>query len=313
METRAAAGSRPPPRGWPRAAGLLGVVFATSVLRPEVLVAVPLLLLLLGSGLRTFRVALGAALGAAIVASGSRDGVWYAERAWALLIGGGFVALTMLAPTWTLSSRALGAVLGAVVVSAGVLAARADAWVALDTALSESVRAGIDTSLFALSTLGGADELSPELVGTLQRVADAQAAVAPALICLGSMAALGVAWWVRTRLVGEGDQGLAPLGSFRFNDHLVWLFVAGLLLLVVQWGDAFGRLGSNAVVFMGALYALRGAAVFVFLSSGLSVLGYVAFVVGLLVAAPVLLGMAMLVGIGDTWLDIRSRVRAGAA
>jgi hypothetical protein len=313
VDTGADAETRAPSKGWPRAAGLLGIVFATSVLRPGVLVAVPLVLLLVKSGLRSFRVALGAAAGAAIIASGSRDGIWYAERAWALLVGGGFLALTMLAPAWAFSSRALGAVMAAVVVAAVVLASRADAWVAIDTALSESARAGIDTTLLALTALGDGGEPSPELASTLQRVADAQAAVAPAFVCLGSMAALGVAWWARTRLVGEGDQGLAPLGSFRFNDHLVWLFVAGLMLVVLQWGDALVRLGSNAVVFMGALYALRGAAVFMFVSGGLSLFGYVAFVVGMVLAAPVLVGMAMLVGIGDTWLDIRSRVRAGAA
>jgi hypothetical protein len=114
-------------------------------------------------------------------------------------------------------------------------------------------------------------------------------------------------------LVGEGDQALGPLRLFRFNDHLVWVFVAGLLLLVVQWGEPLARLGSNVVVFMGALYALRGAAVFVFVSGGVSLFGYVTFVVGLVLAAPVLVGMAMLIGIGDTWLDIRSRIRAQAA
>ena len=313
MEPQVSDGGAPPGRGWPRAAGLLGVVFATSVLRPGILVAVPLLLLLARDGLRTVRVALGVVVAGVIIASGSRDGVWYAERAWTVLVGGGFLGLTMVAPGWALSSRALGAVLGALAVTGGVLALRTDAWAALDTAISEGVRAGVDTTLYAMSTLGGGEALSPALVSALHEIADAQAAVFPALICLGSMAAIGVAWWVRTRLVGEGDLGLGPLRLFRFNDHLVWVFVAGLLLLVVQRGEPLARLGSNAVVFMGALYALRGAAVFVFVSGAPSLFGYVTFVVGLVLAAPVLVGMAMLIGIGDTWLDIRSRIRAQAA
>jgi hypothetical protein len=61
------------------------------------------------------------------------------------------------------------------------------------------------------------------------------------------------------------------------------------------------------------LYALRGAAVFLFVSGGLSLFGYFAFVVGLVLAAPVLIGVAMLIGIGDTWLDIRSRASEGTA
>jgi hypothetical protein len=296
-----------PNRGWPRAAGLLGVALATSVVRPGVLIAVPLLMLLAVGGLRSGRVVLAAALATLIIASGSRDGVWYAERAWSVLVGGGFLALTMLAPSWALSSRVLAAVTGAVAVAAGVLAMRSDAWVALDVALSDTVRAGFDTTIYVMSTLGGEEGLSPAFETWLLEVAEAQAAVYPALVCLGSMAALGVAWWARTRLVGEGDRGLGPLRHFRFNDHLVWLLVGGLLLLVVQWGEALARLGSNAVVFMGALYALRGAAVFMFVSGGLSLFGYLTFIVGLVLAAPVLFGVAMLVGIGDTWLDIRSR------
>jgi hypothetical protein len=53
---------------------------------------------------------------------------------------------------------------------------------------------------------------------------------------------------------------------------------------------------------------LRGAAVFVFLSGGLSALGYALMLVGLVIAAPVFMSMAMLIGVGDTWLDLRSRV-----
>jgi len=296
-----------PSRGWPRAAGLFGVVLATAVVRPGVLIAVPLFMLLVVGGLRSMRVVMAAALATLIVASGSRDGIWFAERAWSVLIGGGFLALTMLAPAWALSSRALAAVMGAVGVAAGILALRADAWAAIDVALADTVRALFGTTIYAMSTFGGGEGLSPALESWLLEVAEAQAAVYPALVCLGSMAALGVAWWARTRLVGEGDQGLGPLRHFRFNDHLVWLLVAGLLLLVVQWGEALVRLGSNAVVFMGALYALRGAAVFMFVSGGLSLFGLLTFIVGLVLAAPVLFGVAMLIGIGDTWLDIRSR------
>ena len=300
-----------PSRGWPRAAGLFGVVLATGVLDSRVLVAVPLLIFLAFDGLRSVRVAVAAAVAVLIVVSGARDGLWFAERAWSVLIGGGFLALTMLVPSWTLSTKALGAVLGATAVAGAVVAFRSEAWIALDVAISDAVRAGFDTSLYVMSTLG--DGLSPDFEAAIVQVAEAQVSVYPALIGLGSMAALGVAWWVRTRLVGEGDQAIGPLRSFRFNDHLVWLLVAGLLLLVVQWGGALARLGSNAVVFMGALYALRGAAVFLFVSGGLSLFGYLMFFLGLVFAAPVLIGVAMLIGIGDTWLDIRSRASEGTA
>jgi hypothetical protein len=288
-------------------------VLATSIVGPGVLIAVPLLMLLAIAGLRSLRVAAAAAIATMIVASGQRDGLWFAERAWSVLIGGGFLALTLLAPRWAMSSRALAAVLGAVGITAGALALQSDAWLALDAAISDTVRAGFDGTIYLLSTMNGEEGLTPALEAWLYDVADAQAAVYPAMACLGSMAALGVAWWARTQLVGEGDQGVGPLRHFRFNDHLVWLLVAGLLLIVAQWGEALVRLGSNAVVFMAALYALRGAAVFLFVSGGLSLLGFLTFVFALVLAAPVLFGVAMLIGIGDTWLDIRARTGERAA
>ena len=300
-------------RGWPRAAGLLGVVLATSIVHPGVLIAVPLLALLGAHGLRGVGLVTAALFAIVIVATGTRDGVWYAERAWSVLLGGTFLALTMVVPAWRLSSRALGAVAGAAAVAAAVLAVRTDAWGALDAAISGGVRASADSTLATLSTLGGGGTPSPALVTAFHQVAETQAAVFPAMVGLASMAALGVAWWIRTRLVGEGDQGLGPLRDFRFNDHLVWLLIGGLLLIFAQWGDAMVRVGSNALVFMAALYMLRGAAVFVFLSGGMSLFGYVTVLIGLVVAAPVLMGMAVLIGVGDTWLDLRSRVRERTA
>ncbi|MGE0159361.1 MAG: DUF2232 domain-containing protein [Gemmatimonadales bacterium] len=303
-----------PGRGWPRAAALLGVVLATStsVVQPGVLIAVPLLVLLIAHGPRRVGPIAGVVLAGVVVAIGSRDGLWYAERAWAVLIGGGFLALSMALPAWSLSARAIGAVAGATGIAAAILSVRTDAWAALDSAITVGVRASSDQALLTLQALGG-ESASPQVRDAMERLAATQAAVFPAMIAIASMAALGVAWWIRTRLVGEGDQGLAPLRDFRFNDHLVWLLIGGLLLLFVQWGDAFARLGSNAIVFMAALYMLRGAAVFVFLSGGLSMLGYALMLVGLLVAAPVFMSMAVLIGVGDTWLDLRSRVRGLSA
>jgi hypothetical protein len=289
------------------------VVLATSVVHAGVLVAVPLLALLLVRGLRGVGVVVAAGLALAVVASGARDGVWYAERAWSVLLAGSFVALTMLMPAWRLSSRALAAVAGAGAAAAGLLAVRSDAWGALDAAISGQVRASSDQTLATLTTLSRGQPPSDAVVTAVHQLAETQVSVFPAMVAIASIAALGVAWWIRTRLVGEGDQGLGPLRDFRFNDHLVWLFIGGLLLLFAQWGDALVSLGSNTLVFMAALYMLRGAAVFVFLSGGMSLLGYLTVLVGLIVAAPVLMGMAVLLGVGDTWLDLRSRVRKRTA
>ena len=61
---------------------------------------------------------------------------------------------------------------------------------------------------------------------------------------------------------------------------------------------------------MGALYALRGAAVVLFLNGGLSLLGGVLVALAMVLMAPVVLAAALLIGLSDTWLDVRTKVRA---
>jgi hypothetical protein len=300
-------------RGWMRAVGLLAVVFSFSVLRPAVLLAVPMLLLLLLRRHRGGAIFAVAVLATLVLIAGGRDGVWFAERAWSLVVAGGFVALTLSVPEWRWSSRAIASVLAAFVIGAVYFLVRGGAWGALDWTISSGVMVSVTTTLDALALLRDGQPMSPTFVATMYEMAEAQASVFPALLGIASMAALGVAWWVTGRLAGAADQGIGPAASFRFNDHLVWIMIGGLVLVVARWGDAVSRIGANAVVFMGALYALRGAGVVMFLSGGLSVAAYVLLALGLLLAAPAVLGAAILIGIGDTWLDIRSRTSGPAA
>ena len=180
-------------------------------------------------------------------------------------------------------------------------------------ALDWAAEQGIGTALEALRFMRGGEALPPSLVTAVQETVRTQSAVFPALLGVSSMAALGVAWWVYVRLSSGSDQGVGPLREFRFNDHLVWVFIAGLVLLVAQWQDVLSRVGANTVVFMGALYAVRGAAVILFLSGGLSLFGYVMLAFGLVFLPPLVLTGAMVIGIGDTWLDVRRRAGPTAA
>ena len=308
------AGPPVPPRvrGWPRAAGLLGIAMATAVMEASVLIAVSFLVLALVLGYRPLGVFLVCLVAVAVVTYGipPRDALWYVERGWAVLMGGAFVALTLRRPEAEFSGRALAAVAGAAAVAAGVLAVRSGAWGTVEWAVEQRISEGLGTALEALRTLRGGDALPPALVTAVHETVRTQAKVFPALLGLSSMAALGVAWWVYVRLSSGSDQGVGPLRDFRFNDHLVWVFIGGLVLLVTPWEDVLARVGANAVVFMGALYALRGAAVILFLSGGLSLFGYVILVFGLVFLPPLVLTGAMVIGIGDTWIDVRRRLRS---
>ncbi len=297
-----------PSRGWPRAAALAAVSLAAAVVHPSVLMAVPFLACAAVFGLGGISTALMGGLAVVVVTSGMPgDGMWFIERAWALLVAGFFVAVTLRRPGATFSARALTSVVGAAGVSGLVLGLRSGAWGTLDLVIRNRMMSGADNAIEAMRLLRGGDTLPATLVGSLYEVVESQASVFPAMLGISSIAALGAAWWTYRRLRNGDDQALGPLADFRFNDHLVWLFIGGLVLLA--GGDMLARGGANVVVFMGALYALRGAAVVMFLSGGLSVFGYALFVLGMLFVPPLVLTGALVIGIGDTWLDARTRLR----
>lgn len=281
---------------------------ATAVVQSSVLVGLPFVLLGLVLGMRRVGVFVVAALALALVmAGGARDAFWYLERGWAFLAGGCFVALTVRDPRSSFSARAMAAVAVAAAAVAVILGVRSGSWSVVEWAVEERVGQGIAQAMEAVRLLRGDASLPPALVTAVYETVQMQIKVFPALVGISSMAALGVAWWGYTRLSSGNDQGVGPLREFRFNDHLVWVFIVGLLLLLSQWEAVATRVGANAVVFMGALYALRGAAVILFLSGGLSLAGYVLLAFGLVFLPPLVLTGAMVVGLGDTWLDVRRR------
>lgn len=276
--------------------------------------AVPFVALALVLGFRRTSVAIVAGLSVVLVMGGGmRDGLWYVERAWTFVVAGCFVGLTLRRPAASFTRRALAALGVSAAFMGGMLALRSGAWEALDWAVTDRMVAGVSMLLDGLRVIRGGEALSPALVTAFYETVEAQALVFPAMTGIATMAGLAVAWWLYQRLTTGDDQAVGPLREFRFNDHLVWLFIGGLVLLVLRWGDSLARVGSNAVVFMGALYALRGAAVVMFISGGLSLVGYVLLGFGLLFVSPVVLGGAMIIGIGDTWLDIRAKAQALAA
>ena len=300
---------------WPRALGLFTVAMGLSIVRPSVLVGVPLIaLLLVRPSAKLPAIAAGLLAALLVFGVGPDDGLWYAERAWAILLAGWFAALSLRWPGTNVFPRAAGAVLGASVIVAVVMSLQPERWVVIDWAVQERIRAGVGTAMEAMRAIGdGERAVSPALLATVQAAMEFQAQVFPAMLALSSLAALGVAWWLHRRLTGGGGAAVRPVGEFRFNDHLVWVFIAGLLLLLVGWGDSWGRAGTNTLVVMSALYALRGAAVVMYVTGGLSFFGATMLLFAFLFIAPVIFGLALLIGLGDTWMDLRERLRRQAA
>lgn len=293
---------------WRRALGLFLVSLATAVIQPTLLVAAPFLVLATLRGIRGGTSFLAILVAMMVVVLGPRNGTWFIERAWALTVGGAFAAASIWRPDLKLVTRGMLAVACAVALTGIFALVRSGAWETIDWAVSDHLMAAYADTINLLSMTQGGEPVSAALVSALYRTAEMQIAVFPALVALESLAGIGVAWWLYMRVLRDEEGGLAPVRGFRFNDHLIWLMVCGLLLMVVPLGDGVTRIGANLAVFMGALYALRGMGVVLFVSDGLSLFGYAMLTLGLLVAPPVVIGFAVLFGIADTWLDLRERV-----
>lgn len=294
-------------RRWLRPLGLLVVALALGIGQPSlVLVVAFALLVILAPGGGVVPLLVSAVAFAMAFAGEPGGGIWYLDRGWAILVGGWFAAASWGWPERSFFQRALLAVAGGTA-SAAVLLLGMGGWPGAERLVMARVDAGVTAAYAVMAGLSGGG-MDPGLLETMQRAGQVQVVVFPALLALSTVAALGVAWWLYVRLTTGSDAGLGSLGAFRFPDALIWVLIVGLALVVLAgWSAGWGRLGSNLAVFMGGLYVVRGAGVLLFLAGGMTYLGGLALLVGLVLAGPVLAAGALLVGMGDSWFDLRSR------
>jgi hypothetical protein len=132
----------------------------------------------------------------------------------------------------------------------------------------------------------------------------------PALLALESLAACALAWGLYHRMSrARLGAALAPFRYFRFNDELIWALVAGMTITVLPALDAMRVVGANLVVFFGALYALRGFGVIAWFYPQPTLGAQLAASAAAVVLLPVSLPLAVGLGVTDTWIDWRRRVR----
>lgn len=291
-----------------RAAGFGLVALAFSVTQPFVLLGLPLALFLLVWGPReVWTVALIGGV-VALAFLGDRTGLWWFERGWPLLLAGMFLWISAWRPVWSFSEKALAALGMAGLAIAVICIASPGVWLELDASMA--ARAA-EASRSATILLG--DRADETVRSLMRKVAGLQVAIFPALLAVSSLSAVGAALSLRGWLAGEAGRMFEQLRSFRFNDHLIWLWLLGLALVAAPVGEIAGRVGSNTIFFMSALYVVRGLAVLLSMIGGISVVVAVIGGVVMLLVSPILvlaLGVALIVGLGDTWLNLRSRVRA---
>jgi hypothetical protein len=295
---------------WSTAIGLTSVVLLFSVFDGIALILLPLAIFLvaLPGANRVRWVAVGIVMWVAVLLL-SGGSLAVLSRGWGLVLGAISLAITMLRPNWDVTSRSLAAVAIGVVAAFIGLVASGEAG-GLDATMSQHF-ATLSASFVEFQ------ERLPETarldnVGDIaRRMSELRTELFPALLALQSVAALAlVSWWVRR--LGKSDDSafvLSRMRDFRFNDQLIWLLIAGVVLILLPGDESLSRVGLNVLTFMGGLYVLRGLAVFVFLATGsrslpTMVLGAVAAVI----FYPVVFTAALLMGVGDTWLDVRRRL-----
>ena len=130
----------------------------------------------------------------------------------------------------------------------------------------------------------------------------------PGMMTLMALGGLAVAWnWYHRIAVQPVGTPPAPLADFRFNDQLVWLVVAGLLVVVLPAPDQVQNVAANLLVALGGLYAVRGAGIVRAAArevpSGLLLM----LALGLVFVLPVALGALVILGLADTWVNFRRR------
>lgn len=307
-------------RGWTltRASLLVMATVLLSPMSPVWLVFVPFALLLLAFRTEDWMSVAVAAVILGLGFAGSRPSgmEWYVPRAWSLIAGGAFVAVSAARSRSGLVSRslwAIGVTLSVVLMIGlarpGVLQG-VNWWMAAEIRQAALVAGGIMERL-----QGSADpELRRQLEMAVQRWVEFQQDVYPAMLSLATVAAFGVAWFGFERLSGR-FLSPGPIREFRFSDHLIWLLIGGLCLLVLPMGGVAFRVGENATLFMGGLYLLRGAAILLWIgaAAATSVWSGVLLVLAALFLYPVVLGTALVLGLSDTWMDLRARLSRARA
>lgn len=249
---------------------------------------------------------------------------WMA-RGWTLLLAASFGLVSIFIGAESLFPRALSALAVATSLSFALVLVAPGGPTRVGNAMATEFNRRNDQSIASLrqvSAQPGWKELV-ERSPSLQRLSEESevqlAAIPkwstilmPALLALESLAALALGWALFHRMssVALGPP-LGKLRDFRFNDHLVWGVAVGASIFLLQAFAEGRNAGLNLLVFFGFLYVLRGFGILAWMSRTRAL---TFMLVALAVFAwPLVAALAFGLGLGDTWLDLRTRGARPAA
>ncbi|MDO8500710.1 MAG: DUF2232 domain-containing protein [Gemmatimonadaceae bacterium] len=246
---------------------------------------------------------------------------WLA-RGWTLLLAASFGLVSVIVATEAFFARALSALAVAASLGFALVLVSPGGPVRVGNTMAAEYNRRNDQSIASLrevSTQPGWKEivsgspslqrLTEESEAQLAAIPKWSALLLPALLALESLAALGLGWALYHRMspVSLGP-AMGRLRDFRFNDQLVWgVAVGASIFLLPAFADARNA-GLNLLVFFGVLYVLRGIGILAWMSRTRA-LTFMLIALAIF-AWPLIMALAFGIGLGDTWLDLRTRAKA---
>ncbi|MCZ6755351.1 MAG: DUF2232 domain-containing protein [Gemmatimonadetes bacterium] len=179
-------------------------------------------------------------------------------------------------------------------------------WERIEFALTRATWATYQTMASSMAAFDGPGAAEDAAAGIALMVR-----LFPGLTVLAAGTGLLVAWAVYQRVAFRPVGGpAAPFTNFRGSDHLLWGLVVPLAILISPAGDTLDLVAVNALLVFGVIYVIRGAAIltwFMRSKSRLGSLGLGLLAVAALFVLPIAGSGLLLLGIVDTWIDIRRR------
>ena len=246
---------------------------------------------------------------------------WLA-RGWTLLLAASFGLVSIVAPTEHFFPRALSALAVSIALAFALVLVSPGGPTRISNAMTSEFNRRNDQSIAKLREVSqqpgwkelvngspALQRLTEESETQLAGIPKWSSVLVPALLALESLAAMGLGWALFHRMssVAIGPQ-LSKLRDFRFNDQLVWGVAVGASIFLLPAFEEGRNAGLNLLLFFGILYTLRGMGILAWMSRT-RMMTFMLIALAL-VAWPLIAALAFGLGLGDTWLDLRTRAQA---
>ncbi len=163
----------------------------------------------------------------------------------------------------------------------------------------------LDGSALAGMSKSSLDALPARLSANVQAMGD----LYPAILMITALVGGWLAWgWYHRIAIRPFGAPPRPITALRFNDHLIWGLIGSLALTLVGGPGTMTLVASNVLFVLGALYWARGLAITRYALARLPAPPLFKVAVTAFLVLPLAFGGWLLLGVADTWLDIRRRL-----